>query len=154
MEQDQGRGPIVLDAYAAPAIRPGETWMIFLRAQDPDGDMKSIAAVLWQAGVGYYPGEVTMLKAEEARQFSGYLYLQTPADLTLTWDQLELTLVIRDNHDHRQLVRLPLTFDISAKQVIPAKWQESAAHRVAALMFDVESSAHYNRGGNGGNNMN
>jgi len=149
--QDQGRSPIIVDAYAAPAIPPGETWMIFLRAQDPDGEMKSIAAVLWQAGVGYYPTEITMLKAEAGKDFSGYLYLQTPADLTLTWDELELTLIVRDNHNRSQLVRLPLTFDISAKQVIPAKWQESANRRITALMFDVESSAHYNRGGNGGN---
>jgi len=151
MQQDQGRGPIVVTAYAAPVIRPGDTWMIFLRAQDPEGEMKSIAAVLWQAGVGYYPTEVTMLKAEEGKEVSGYLYLQTPADLTLTWDELELSLIIRDNQNRSQLVRLPLTFDMSAKQVIPAKWQESADHRITALMFDVESSAHYNRGGNGGN---
>ena len=150
IEQAPGWGPVVLDAYAARVIRPGETWTIFLRAQDPDGNMKSIAAVLWQAGVGYYPGEVTMLKAEEARDFAGYLYLQTPADLTLSGDELELTLVIRDDHNRSQLVRLPFTFDMSARQVIPAGWQESPNHRLAALLFHVESSQHYNRGGNGG----
>ena len=150
VQQDQGRAPIVLNAYAARVIRPGDTWMIFLRAQDPEGEMKSIAAVLWQAGVGYYPTEVTMLKGEEAREFSGYIYLQTPADLTLSWDELEMSLIIRDNQNRSQLVRLPLTFDMSARQVIPEKWQEAANHRITALMFDVESSQHYNRGGNGG----
>jgi len=150
MQQDQGRSPIVLDAYAAPAIPPGDTWTIFLRAQDPDGQMKSIAAVLWQAGVGYYPTEVTMLKGEEAKEFSGYVYLQTPPDWTLTWDELELTLIIRDNHNRSQLVRLPLTFDMSAKQAIPEKWQESANHRVTALMIGLESSWSYNRGGGNG----
>ena len=149
--QDQGRAPIVLNAYAAQVIRPGDTWMIFLRAQDPEGEMKSIAAVLWQAGVGYYPTEVTMLKGGETKEVSGYVYLNTPPDSTLTWDELELTLIIRDSHNRSQLVRLPLTFDMSAKQVIPVKWQEFADHRITALMFDVESSAHYNRGGNGGN---
>jgi hypothetical protein len=150
VQPDQGRDPIILDAYAAPVIRPGATWMIFLRAQDTDGEMKRIAAVLWQAGVGYYPTEVTMLKRNEAKEFAGYMYLETPADWSLTWDELELKLIIRDNHNRSQLLRLPLTFDMSAKQVIPEKWQESADHRIAALMFDVESSAHYNRGGNGG----
>jgi len=52
--------------------------MIFLRAEDPDGDMKSIAAVLWPAGAGFCPTQVNMLKAEGAKQFSGYLLMRSP----------------------------------------------------------------------------
>jgi hypothetical protein len=147
----EGQGPLVIDAYAAKVIRPGETWMIFLRAEDPNGDMTSIAALLWQAGVGYYPTEVNMLKPEDARQFSGYFSMKTPAGFNINWDELELTLIVRDGQGNRSLpVKLPLTFDMAApKQDIPQKWQEAANHRLAALMIDLESSMFYNRGGNG-----
>jgi len=146
---DKGQPPSVIDAYAAPSIRPGDTWMIFLKAEDPEGDMKSVAAVLWQAGVGYYPTEVIMLKPEEGKQFSGYFYLQTPVDFTLNWDEFDLYLYVRDAQGNRaQPVKLPLRFDMAARQIVPEKWQEAANNRIAALMFNIESSQRYNRGGN------
>jgi hypothetical protein len=147
----QKKPPIVLDAYAAGKIRPGQTWLIFLRAEDPDGDMKSIAAMLWQAGVGYYPTQVNMLKAEDTRQFSGYLSMMTPAQFDLNWDQFELTLILRDSQKNpSQAVKLPLTFDMGApNQEIPEIWQEAADRRIATLMFNIVSSAFYNRRGGG-----
>jgi hypothetical protein len=147
--QDKGQPPLILDAYAAKAIRPGDAWMIFLRAEDPDGDMTSIAAVLWQAGVGYYPTEVSMLKPEEGKEISGYLYMRTPPAFNINWDEFELTLIIRDSKGNRsQGVKFPFTFDLAAKQEIPEKWQEAAKHLITPLMFQIESSWFYNRGGN------
>jgi len=150
----EGQGPLVTDAYAAKVIRPGDTWMIFLRAEDPDGDMKSIAAALWQAGVGDYPTEVTIIKPEDARQFSGYLSMRTPGGLNINWNELELTVIVQDNQGNRSRpVKLPLTFDMgAAKQEIPEKWQEAANHRLAVLMVDIQSSKSFNRGGSGGSN--
>ena len=149
--QVRGKPPVVLDAYAAKIIRPGHNWLIFLRAEDPDGDIKSIAAVLWQAGVGYYPTEVNMLKAENTRQFSGYLAMMTPTGFDLNWDQFELTLILRDSQKNpSQPVKLPLTFDMgAANQEIPENWQEAAEHRIATLMFRIVSSSFYNRRGGG-----
>jgi hypothetical protein len=144
--QGRGQPPRILDAYASKIIRPGDTWMIFVRAEDPDGDMKSITAGLWQAGVGYYPTQVNMLKAEDAKQFSGYLSMRTPAGSNLNWDEFELTLIVRDSQMNRsQAVTLPLTFDLAANQVIPERWQEAANHQIASLMFAIESSWFYNR---------
>jgi hypothetical protein len=150
---DRGQSPIILDAYAAPTISWGSNWMIYVRAEDPNGDMKSIAAVLWQAGVGYYPTEVTRLKEGERKEFSGYLYLDIPPDSCFYSDEFELTLIVRDSHmNGSQSVKLPLRIDLNAKQQqVPEKWQDEANHRIAALMFNVECSDHYNRSGNGGN---
>jgi hypothetical protein len=146
---DKGRPPVVVDVYAAPSIAPGDAWTIFLKAEDPDGDMKSITAVLWQAGVGYYPPEVTMLKPGDGKQFSGYLLQQTPVDFSLNWDELELTLYVRDAQGNvAQSVKLPLRFDMAARPVVPETWREASGTRIAALMFNIESSARYNRGGN------
>jgi hypothetical protein len=111
--------------------------------------MKSIAAVMWQAGVGYYPTEVNMLRPAEGKEFSGYLYLRTPADFTINWDEFELTLYVRDGRQNRaQPVKLPLRFDMAAKQQIPEKWRQAMDYRIAALMIPIESSERYNRGGN------
>ena len=143
--QGRGRPPRIVDAYAAKAIKPGDTWMIFLRAENPDGDMKSIAAVLWQAGVGFYPTQVNMLKAEDAKQFSGYLVMRTPLALNLNWDRFELTLIVRDSQmNPSQPVKLPLTFDFQEKQEIPERWQVAANHQIASLMFAIDSSWYYN----------
>jgi hypothetical protein len=143
--QDKGQPPRIVEGYAAKVIRPGDTWMVFLQAENPDGDMKSIAAVLWQAGVGFYPTQINMLKAEDAKQFSGYLSLRTPTEFNLNWDEFELTLVVRDSRmNGSQPVKLPLTFDQAAKQVIPERWQEAANHQIASLMFAIESSWYHN----------
>jgi hypothetical protein len=148
--QDKGQPPLIVDAYAAKTIRPGDTWMVFLRAEDPDGDMTSLAAVLWQAGVGYYPTEANMLRPEDSKEISGYLYMRTPSGFNINWDEFELTLIIRDGKGNRsQPVKFPLTFDLAApKQEIPEQWQEAAKHLITPLMFKIESSWFYNRGGN------
>jgi hypothetical protein len=153
--QERGQPPVIVDAYAAKVIRPGDTWMIFLRAEDPDGNMTSISAGLWQAGVGYYPTEVTMLKPDESKELVGYLYLRTPPSFNINWDEFELTLSIWDSNGNRsQSVKFPLTFDMGApRQQIPGKWQEAAKHLITPLMFHIESSWFYNRGGNDGDRL-
>ena len=106
--QDRGQPPRIVDAYAAKVIKPGDTRMICLQAEYPDGDMKSIAAVIWQAGVGYYPTQVNILKAEDAKRFSGYLFMKTPTEFNLNWDQFEVTLIVRDSQmNPSQPVKLP-----------------------------------------------
>jgi hypothetical protein len=143
--QARGHAPRIVDVYAAKAIKPGDTWLIFLRAEDPDGDMKSIAAVLWQAGVGFYPTQVSMLEVEDGKQFSGYLFMRTPPALNLNWDRFELTLIVRDSQmNPSQPVKLPLTFDFGAKQEIPEGWQEAANRQIASLLFAIDSSWYYN----------
>ena len=136
-----------MDAYAAKVLRPGDTEMISHRAENPDRDMKSIVPVLWQAGVGFYPTLVNILKAENAKRFSGYLSRKTPAEFNLKWDQFERPLGVRDSQMNRsQPVKLPLIFDLAADQTIPEKWQAAAIHQIGPLMFVIESSRYYNRG--------
>jgi hypothetical protein len=40
---------------------------------------------------------------------------------------------------------------MAARQVVPENWQEAAGTRIAALMFDIESSRRYNGGGDNNN---
>jgi hypothetical protein len=43
-----------------------------------------------------------------------------------------------------QPIKLAVTFDQAAKQVIPEKWHEAANHQIASLMFAIESSWYHN----------
>ena len=111
-KEDSAHAPVILDYYAAEVIRPGATWKIYLRAKDNEGDMKYIAAILWQAGVGYYPTQLTYLRKGNKREFEGYLFLRTQPDSDLVFDQIQLTLLIRDDRWNRsELVNIPLSFD-------------------------------------------
>ncbi|MGE5310770.1 MAG: hypothetical protein ACM3MN_03425 [Nitrospirota bacterium] len=142
--QDQGRAPVIIDYYAAKVIRPGDTWKVFLRAEDPDGDMNDITAVLWQAGVGTYPTEVTRLKGDDRREFSGYLSLLTPNDSNLMSDRMELTILVRDSRGNRsQPIKLPLRFNLGASQEVPKVRVQADKHRLGAIMINIETAHRY-----------
>lgn len=139
--------PMILDSYAAESIRPGVTWRIYLRARDADGDMKDIAAMLWQAGVGYYSTDITVIKDTERKDFAGYLFLNTPADSTLLWDELKLTLLVRDCQGNKsEPIHFPLRFDYVPKEELPGEWQEAANNRLGAIMIDIESAQRFGSG--------
>ena len=64
---EKGQPPELLGSYAVKEVHPGQTWNIYLKAKDVDGDMKYIAAVLFMAGEGDYPTSEIWLKGEIGR---------------------------------------------------------------------------------------
>ena len=148
---EQDEPPVILDSYAAKSIRPGANWRVYLKAQDADGDIKDIAAVLWQAGVGYYSTDITVIKGADRKDFAGYLFLFTPADPTLLWDEFKLTLLVRDCQGNKsEPINFPLRFDYVPKEEVPGEWQKAANYRLGVIMIDIESSQRFNSG-NGSN---
>jgi hypothetical protein len=142
-----GEPPIILDSYAAKSIRPGVSWRVYLRTQDVDGDIRDIVAVLWQSGVGYYSTDITPVKGADQKDFAGYLFLNTPADSTLLWDEFKLTVLVRDCQGNKsEPINFPLRFDYGAKEELPGEWQMSANHQLGAIMIDIQSSSRYNSG--------
>lgn len=69
--------PVITRSFAAQEIRPGDTWKVYLAAKDDDGDMKNILCSIDQPGVGTYPISITRIKAEDQKEFSGYIHLFT-----------------------------------------------------------------------------
>jgi hypothetical protein len=54
-EKAEGKAaPTITASFAASEMTPGATWKIYLKASDPDGDMRYIVAVVKQAGTGVY----------------------------------------------------------------------------------------------------
>ena len=148
---EQGEPPVILDSYAAKSIRPGANWRVYLKAQDVDGDMKYIVAILRQAGVGYYTNNFTYLKGVDREGFAGYLLLRTPSDTTLVGDEFELMVLVRDCQENKtEPIYFPLTFDLKAPQGIPEEWETASNRRLGNILIDIESSQQYNSGDGSG----
>ena len=96
--QDKMGKPIIQEAFAAKEISPYETWKIYLKASDPDGNMRSIYAVVEQPGIGPYPLSITRLKAENQKEFSGYVYLNSAGSdaSAMNYTVVRLTIWVQD----------------------------------------------------------
>ncbi len=71
--------PVITQSFASKEVRPGQNWNVYLNISDPEGNMKSIFAVVDQLGVGEYPVSIIRVKKRDYKELSGYLYLCTAA---------------------------------------------------------------------------
>ena len=92
--------PEITQSFASPQLRPGDTWKIYLKASDPDGDMKNLYAVVFQPGMGSYPLSITKIKEGEGKELSGYFYLYTGNEPAMHFVNLILTVHIQDKAGH------------------------------------------------------
>jgi hypothetical protein len=140
----QGQPPELLGSYAAKEIRPGETWNIYLKAKDVNGDMKYIVAVLFMEGQGSYPTSEIWLKGENRSEFDGYIFLHTPMDETLVaeMDTLSVSIFIRDWAGNKsQTIKLPLSFEPGKiPKKVPAQWQQAAKHQLGYINNSIMST--------------
>ena len=146
-QQDKGSAPVIVDHYAAPVVAVGDNWKIFLHARDQDGDIKYVAAELYQAGVGFYRTNFTFVKEADQAEVSGYLLLPFPYDYSFFDDRFEMWLLVRDQKDNPSTsLRLPLRIGHWSEEEIPEKWQEAANNQLNIIILNLESSQFYNRG--------
>ncbi len=69
--------PVITEAFASKELIPGETWKVYLKASDPDGDIQYIDAVVYQPGWGDYPISRTKMREENGKEVDGFIYLFT-----------------------------------------------------------------------------
>jgi hypothetical protein len=118
--------PVITSHFAPSDLRAGDTWKIYLRASDSDGDMRYIVATVKQAGVGVYPVSLTRIREENRKELSGYVYLNTMGGSSyssLTFYSLTLTLWVKDRAGNfSDPVEVPLTFGsrVEAQPAPPA----------------------------------
>jgi hypothetical protein len=70
--------PVITHSYALDKGAYGQTWKIYIAAEDPDGDMLKIGCKLEQERVRYqHPVDFIFIKKKDQRQLKGYLSLDT-----------------------------------------------------------------------------
>jgi hypothetical protein len=139
--------PVITQSFAAPTIRPGVTWKVYLKASDPDGDMQSLYAEVFQYGLGSYPVSITRIKEPDSKDLNGYLYLNTGNERAMQFVNFILTVNIQDKAGHFSApVKFPLAFnDISLQQSPPSGiFQEKD---LGPIMVTIRSSSDADRGG-------
>lgn len=139
----KGHPPELLGYYASKEIDPGETWNVYLKGKDVDGDMKYIVAVLSLKGEGGYADSEIWLKGENRSEFDGYIFLNTPPDDILgdEMDTLIVSIYIRDWAGNKsRTVKLPLSFEIGrVTETVPAQWQQAAEEQLGYINTTVMS---------------
>ncbi len=115
--------PVITQAFAAPEMRTGDAWKIYINASDPNGDMEYVVATVDQLGRGGgYPPSYTRIKSGGRQQLSGYVYLNTANNVQqgLNFTNLVMTVQIKDrNGNMSNPVSFPLHFQLSAVQQPP-----------------------------------
>jgi hypothetical protein len=100
-EEKYGKSiPVIAQSFASPTVRAGGTWKVYLKASDPDGDMKNLYATVFQYGTGSYSISITRIKEGGGKNLSGYFYLNTGNDYSMNFVNLIITLNIQDKAGH------------------------------------------------------
>ena len=115
-EQKYGKSiPVITQSFASPTIRPGVTWKVYLKASDPDGDMKNLYAEVFQYGLGSYPLGITKIPEGSDKDLSGFFYLNTGSETGFHFKNLIVTVHIQDKAGHFSAPAVfPLAFNGAA----------------------------------------
>jgi hypothetical protein len=113
--------PVILQVYASKELPPGDSWKVYLKASDLDGDLKTVIATLGRgeaAGPGFYIS-LTRLKAGDRKELSGYLYWNSGKG-AYVFPSGVMTLQVQDRAGNlSDQVSLPLLFRPGARQGAP-----------------------------------
>jgi len=145
--------PVITESFASKAMVPGDTWKVYLKASDPDGDMNSIAAVVFQPGQGQYQVSYTRVNNENAKEMNGFIYLNTliPGGYDfLNFETLTLTVQIKDKAGHySKPVEFPLYFDPRATTQEPPPDGVFKEEGLGPIMTILHPIGGYSSGGFG-----
>ena len=102
--------PVISRSFASKEARPGDTWVVYLKAEDPNGDMRRIVCTVDQPGMGTYPVSYIRVKEAERKDLAGHIYLNIPTSRDLDFVTLTLTVQIQDMAGH---LSLPAVFPLA-----------------------------------------
>jgi hypothetical protein len=138
-----GQPPVIIDSYAPSKIRPGATWRVYLRAQDPDGDMKETIQALVKGRNGFFKTSFVPLRAEHSAEMGGYFFLRTPSPAQADYSRLvsvglTLRMTINDCQGNKsEQVEFPVNFTYEESRDLPPEWKDVANNSLGAIMFDL-----------------
>lgn len=129
-----GQAPRLEDGFAVSSLWGGQTWRIFLRGSDPDGDMEYLWVVITQLGK-HSETQLVHLKGPDRAGFSGFLALNTPSWLR-TWDFVRVEVRIRDragNLSDKATFEAQIGF--APREGLPAQWTDATRNHLGTLFF-------------------
>lgn len=137
--------PIITNAFAVERGYYGYIWKIYIEAEDPGGDMLSIACSVDQVGYGRYPTDWIYLKPQYQKHFKGYIQWNTfssKAPSLKQWTQITLKISIIDRaRTESNEVVFPFTFEHGAKSPyqyqLPAPFDQGGIPRVGYIHVDL-----------------
>lgn len=136
--------PVITHSFAVEKGYYGYIWKIYLEAEDPDGDMLRIAAMVDQTGYGRHPTNWIYLKSPYQKHFKGYLQWNTfssKASYLREWTQITLTVSVVDKagNESNEVV-LPFSFEqTSGVYNLPAPFDQGDLPRLGYITIDLYS---------------
>lgn len=125
LESAYGANPPKIEtSFASRTVAAGDTWKVYIRGSDPDGDLRFLNVSLWMATAVMTPIRLELLP-EHSRAISGYMSLDTnrfsDGFLRLTPGEIRLYVSLEDRAGHRSdLSVLHTSLILGAKQDRPA----------------------------------
>jgi hypothetical protein len=137
--------PIISHAFAVEKGYYGYIWKIYIEAEDPDGEMLSIASVVDEVGGGHFPTDWIYLKPKYQKHFKGYIQWNTfssKVSYLPEWTQITLRVSVIDKagNESNEVV-FPFTFEISPQQYaykLPAPFDQGDLPRLGHVMVDLD----------------
>jgi hypothetical protein len=138
--------PIITHSFAVERGSYGTIWKIYIKAEDPDGDMLRIASVVDQVGYGHYPTDWIYLRKEYGQQFKGYIQWNTfssRASYIPEWTQITLRVSIFDKAGNESnVIVFPFTFELVKGQYEykpPSPFDEGVLPRLGYIDINLFS---------------
>jgi hypothetical protein len=129
--------PRIEDGFAVSSLWGGETWRVFLRGSDPDGDMSHLWVVVTQLGK-HTDTEIVPLRGRDQEEFSGFLTLNTPSWIR-SWDYVRVEVRIRDragNLSDKATFEAQIGFP--TRESVPSEWASATQHHLGVLFFQFQ----------------
>jgi len=136
--------PIITHSFAVERGSFGYIWKIYIKAEDPDGDMFKIASVVDQVGYGHYPTDWIYLKKEYGQNFKGYIQWNTfssRSSYLREWTQITLRVSVFDKAGNESnVIVFPFTFELVKGQYEyqpPSPFDEGVLPRIGYIYIDL-----------------
>jgi len=139
----KGNPPVITNSFAVEKGYYGYVWKIYIEAEDPDGDMSRIAAVVDQRGYGHYPTDWIIVKPPYRKHLRGYIQWNTYSSRTAylsEWTDITLKITIFDKAGHESdEVVFPFEFVSGARRGSkpPAPFNEEGLPRLGYIHIDL-----------------
>ena len=112
--------PVIEQSFASPTVRSNDNWRIYLKAYDPDGDIKSVVAYFSGLGGAGQLYSVSLPKGN-GKELSGYVYWFPGPDMGAYSEGL-MTIQVEDMAGHfSKAVSFPMRIESSGEQQAPPR---------------------------------